>query len=191
MYPLLTAIGGIDPQELAEPNPFLTEIEPHYFKLASRAWRAYRAPTPQSWLDLFKHNLISLPQLSHYVTELLEELPSPASGLGATERRILKLVARGGMRPYDILSHRDRYGPHVYGYWEVGALLDGLARSERAAVAGLDEGPFSLEMHNDAGRFARYKASSLSLTDFGKAVLGGDQNFRRHNRIDRWWVVPT
>jgi hypothetical protein len=27
----------------------------------------------------------------------------------------------------------------------------------------------------------------LSLTEFGKAVLAGDENFRRHNSIDRWW----
>ena len=66
-------------------------------------------------------------------------------------------------------------------------LLDGLARCSVPAVSGLEEGPFSLDMHNDALRHARYKRSRLSLTDLGKAVLGGDQNFRRHNRIDRWW----
>ncbi len=185
--PFHGAIGDIDPRELAKPYPHVVEISPYNFKLADRAWRAYRARTPQSWRDLFKHNLVSVPELSRCVRELLDELPSPASGLGTTEKRILKLVARGGMRPYDILGHRDRYGPHVYEYWEIGALLDGLARCERPAVTGLDEGPFSLDMHNDADRFARYKASCLSLTDFGKAVLGGDQNFRRHNRIDRWW----
>ncbi|MCP3445460.1 hypothetical protein [Bradyrhizobium sp. CCGUVB14] len=129
-----------------------------------------------------------LPQLSPYATALLEELPRPSSGLGATELRILQLIARGGLQPFDVFPGRQKHAElHVYGYWEVGELLDGLARCDKPAVAGLDEGPFSLEMHNDSDRLQRYKQSRLSLTEFGKAVLGGDQNFRQHNRIDRWW----
>jgi len=184
---LTLAIAGIDPGELARPYPFANEIEPHYFKLASRAWKAYRAPSPESWYNLFKSNLVSLPQLDRCVSALLEELPSPDSGLGATERRMLKLVARGGVQPFDVLKYTNRNELPVYDYWEVGALLDGLAQCERPAVTGLDDGPFSLEMHNDSGRLHRYKQSRLSLTEFGKAVLGGDQNFRHYNQIDRWW----
>ncbi|MGY3034921.1 hypothetical protein ACVIIV_004091 [Bradyrhizobium sp. USDA 4354] len=69
----------------------------------------------------------------------------------------------------------------------VPVLFCAVARCERPAVAGLDEGPFSLEMHNDSSRLQRYKQSRLSLTAFGKAILGGDENFCRHNRIDRRW----
>jgi hypothetical protein len=176
----------VEPQE--ELYLPIVEIESHELKLASRAWRAYCAPTPQSWCDLFKTNLAWLPQLSPNATALLEELPCPASGLGGTEARILRLIARGGVQPFDVFpGHQKSYELHVCGYWEVGALLDGLARCTRPAVAGLDEGPFSLYMHNDSARFDRYKQSQLSLTEFGKAVLGGDENFWRHNRIDRWW----
>ncbi|MGL3108430.1 hypothetical protein [Bradyrhizobium sp. BR 1432] len=53
-------------------------------------------------------------------------------------------------------------------------------------MSGLDEGPFSLDMHDDALRHARYKQSRLSLTDLGKAVLAGE-DFRRDNPIRRWW----
>jgi hypothetical protein len=187
LRPLGMTIGDIDPRELAKPYPFTNEITPHDLKLASRAWRAYRAPTPESWRDLFKVHLVSLPQLSPCVTALLEELPSPASGLGATERQILKLVARGGVHPSDVLGYRNPHKRRVYEYWKVGALLDGLARSERPAVSGLEEGPFSLEMHNDAARLQRYKQSCLTLTEFGQAVLAGEEDFRRRNPIDRWW----
>ncbi|MGT2440526.1 hypothetical protein ACU4GH_37465 [Bradyrhizobium betae] len=187
LRPLHPAVGDIDPQELARPYPFVNEIEPHDFKLASLAWQAYRAPTPESWHNLFKNNPVLLPQLGPCVTALLEELPNCASGLSATECRILKLIQRGGVLPLDVLNRANRHVLPVYGYWEVGALLDGLARCGRPAVSGVDEGPFSLEMHNDPVRFDRYKRSQLSLTEFGKAVLGGDQDFRRHNPIDRWW----
>jgi hypothetical protein len=182
------AVSDVDSSQLGESCPPVVEITPHELKLASHAWQAYCTPTPEGWCDLLKTNLSWLPQLAPHVTALLEELPRPASGLGATEARILQLIARGGVRPFDVFpGDRKSNARGVFEYWEVGALLDGLARCEKPAVSGLDEGPFSQDMHNDSGRLDRYKGSRLSLTDFGKAVLAGDENFRRHNSIDRWW----
>lgn len=183
---LFLGVRDVDPPR-SDSYPPVVGITPRQLKSASRAWRAYRARTPQSWCNP-RMDLTWLPNLAPDRTALLKELPRPASGLGATELRILRLIARGGLQPFDVFPGRRKHNePYVYGYWEVGALLDGLARCERPAVAGLDEGPFSLEMHDDPIRFDRYRQSQLSLTEFGKAVLGGDQNFRRHNRIDRWW----
>lgn len=182
------AVGGADPKRLAKLNPPILAPAQDRLELAGLAWRAYCAPTPQGWFDLLKADLSPLPKLERCIVELLEELPHPASGLGATEAWILQLIAPGGVHPFDVFpGHQKRNERDVYGYWEVGALLDGLVRCERPAVSGLDEGPFSLEMHNDPVRFDRYKRSQLSLTEFGKAVLGGDENFRRHIWIDRWW----
>jgi hypothetical protein len=182
------ALGRGEPDELAKLDPATIDMTQSHVELAERAWRAYRAPTPRAWCDLLKANLEPLPRLEQCVVSLLEELPSVATGLAATEARILELIAPGGVHPFDVFpGHQKRNERRVFDYWEVGALLDGLARCDRPAVAGLDEGPFSLELHNDSVRFDRYKQSQLSLTEFGKAVLGGDQNFRRHNRIDRWW----
>ncbi|QPF94102.1 hypothetical protein [Bradyrhizobium commune] len=188
MRQLAIAIGDVDPAQLAGLGPPAITLAQDHLELAGAAWRAYRAPTPRAWFDLLKTDLSLLPRLERCAVELLEELPRPGSGLGATEARILDLVAPGDVQPFDVFpGHQRRNERQVYGYWEVGALLDGLARCERPAVSGLDEGPFSLDMHNDSTRLDRYKRSRLSLTAFGKAVLGGDENFRRHNQIDRWW----
>jgi hypothetical protein len=75
----------------------------------------------------------------------------------------------------------------VFGYWEVGALLEGLALAPVPAVTGLAEWPFTLEMHNERSRLKRYKNSELSLTPLGKAILAGAEDFSRHNPIHRWW----
>jgi hypothetical protein len=99
---------------------------------------------------------------------MLEELPTHGSGLGATEVRMLELVSAGDARPFDVFpGHEKPNERRVFGYWEVGCLLDGLALCPAPAVAGLDEGPFTLEMHNDAARHQRYKQSRLSLTQLG------------------------
>ena len=69
----------------------------------------------------------ALPQLRQTVLELLEELPMPATGLGATEMRMLELVAAGNASPFDVFpGHRKRNTRRVFDYWEVGSLLDGL-----------------------------------------------------------------
>jgi hypothetical protein len=119
---------------------------------------------------------------------LLEELPMRASGLGATEMRMLELISAGHVHPYELFpGHEKPNECRVFGYWEVGTLLDGLAHCPAPAVSGLDEGPFDLEMHEDADRHARYKRSTLALTEFGKAVIAGADDFSRHNPIHRWW----
>jgi len=38
---------------------------------------------------------------------------------------------------------------------------------------------------------AVWQAYRLSLTEFGKAVLAHEEDFSRHNPIDRWWAART
>jgi hypothetical protein len=153
------------------------------------AWQAYRQPTPEGWFDLLgKDDLSALPQLRQTVMELLEELPSAATGLGATEMRMLELVSAGNAGPFDLFPGDGKSNKRrVFGYWEIGWLLDGLARCPAPVVSGLDEGPFTLEMHDDRDRHLTYKQSKLKLTSLGEAVLARTEDFSRHNPIHRWW----
>jgi hypothetical protein len=54
-------------------------------------------------------------------------------------------------------------------------------------VSGLTEGPFDGALHRSNERLARYENSTLSLTDLGKAILAGVDDFSEHNPIHRWW----
>jgi hypothetical protein len=181
-------IGEKRPDDLAEWRPPGVKILNDHLEAASVAWQAYRQPTPQHWFNLLAKDLSVLPQLGQTVLELLEELPGPATLLGATEMRILELIAAGKAHPFDVFpGHRKSNKLRVFGYWEVGALLDGLAHCPAPAVSGLDEGPFTLEMHDDPKRLARYKRSKLKLTALGEAILARTEDFSRHNPIHRWW----
>ena len=183
-----TRIGEKSPKQLAKYKPAAVDIANDHFEIAGLAWQAYRAPTPQACFDLLNRDLSILPQLRACVGELLEELPQRATGLGATEMRMLELIGEGGAGPLDVFpGHLKRNERRVFEFWEVGSLLDGLARCPAPAVAGLDEGPFTLEMHNDRHRRERYMRSELKLTTFGEVVLAGTDDFSRHNPIDRWW----
>jgi hypothetical protein len=181
-------IGNHPPEELARWRLPAVKILNHHLETASAAWQAYRAPTPRDWFNLLGRDLQVLPHLRRCVLELLEELPSDTTGLGATEMRMLELISAGNAGPFDVFpGHNKRNTRRVFGYWEVGALLEGLAHCPEPAVSGLDEGPFTLPMHEDRHRHERYQRSELKLTPLGKAVLARTADFSRHNPIHRWW----
>lgn len=183
-----TQIGAHSPQELPKGRLQAVPICNDHLETASVAWRAYREPTPQAWCDLLSQDLSVLPQLRQTVLELLEELPMDATGLGATEMRMLELISVGGTRPFDVFPGRGKLNERrVFGYWEVGLLLDGLARATAPAVSDLEEGPFTIEMHENPHRHEQYRQSNLKLTALGQAVLARTEDFSRHNPVRRWW----
>jgi hypothetical protein len=181
-------IGNYPAEEVVEWRIQAVKILNEHLELASSVWQAYRAPTPRDWFDLLSKDLSPLPLFRPAAIALLEELPGLATGLGATEMRMLELISEGNVSPPDVFpGHEKRNTRRTFDYWQIGALLDGLARCPAPAVSGLDEGPFTLEMHDDRGRHERYKRSRLSLTEFGQAVLAGRDDFSRHNPVHRWW----
>ena len=152
------SLGETEPARLAESKFMGVAITDEQLEIASLAWQAYRAPTPHAWFDLLSRDLSNLPHLRRSVLEMLEELPGRTTGLGASELRILELIAAGYAHPFDAFPHyRQRFQRRVFGYWEAGALLEGLALAPMPAVSGLAEGPFTLEMHNERERLERYK----------------------------------
>ena len=179
----------IRPEEVAAWRLPAVKIRNDHLETASSAWQAYRAPTPQDWFDLLgdgsRAPCRSFGRPSWCCSK---NSPCAATGLGATEMRMLELISAGDARPSDVFpGHEKPNQRRVFGYWEVGALLDGLARCPAPAVSGLDEGPFTLEMHDDRERHERYKRSKLALTALGQAILAGREDFSRHNPIHRWW----
>jgi hypothetical protein len=76
---------------------------------------------------------------------------------------------------------------YVFGEIELGFLFEGLALGPKPAVAGLGDELRTIERQNSRARHEVYLRSRLSLTEFGKAVLAHQEDFSRHNPIDRWW----
>jgi len=162
----------------------VTEAE---LETASMRWQAYQAPTPEACVDLLSKNLSALPLLRPALVDLLAELPSGVTGLGATEMRLLDMLARGFESTNALFHLRTLRSTRIFGEFEIGYLIDGLAHGPRPAVAGLDDELRTLARENLRDRLKAYRRSRLSLTEFGKAVLAHEEDFSRHNPIDRWW----
>jgi hypothetical protein len=181
------SIGGQDSGAAAKWRLPAVKISRDHFELASRAWRAFGAATPQDWFGLLETDLSLLPRLRHAVTALLEELPWRRTGLGATEMRMLDFISGSEKTAQDVLFYDTHDSGRIFGYWEQGALLDGLGRCRKPAVSGIKDGPFTLELHDDRVRLRRYMKGKLALTPLGYAILAQTDDFARHNPIRRWW----
>jgi hypothetical protein len=168
-------------------SPPLVDVTDNELAIASAAWLAYRATTPETYFDLLRQNLSALPLLKPVLFDLLEELPSASTGLGATEMRMLELVGRGYSRTNALFHIGSLRQTRVFNEFEYGYLLEGLAFGPTPAVAGLDDHLRTLPQESFDGRLDAYHRSRLSLTDFGKAVLAQREDFSRHNPVDRWW----
>ncbi|WBL76238.1 hypothetical protein I3J27_24820 [Bradyrhizobium xenonodulans] len=157
------------------------------FEAARIAWEAYRAPTPELCFGLLGRDFPKLPFLKPAMEQLLAELPSPITGLGATETQLLDLIAKGHNRTRELFQPGGLLDTRVFDQWELGPLLEGLASGPVPAIAGLDPKLATLAPHDARGRNAAYRRSRLSLTEFGRAVLEGREDFRRYNPLRRWW----
>ena len=98
-------IGDHPPEELLKRRLPVVDILNDHLEIASAAWLAWRAPTPQDWFDLLSKDLNVLPRLQQTVVKLLEELPMRATGLGATEMQMLKLISEGYIHPFELFPH--------------------------------------------------------------------------------------
>jgi hypothetical protein len=175
------------PEELGRWKMPAVDVTKDELETASASWQAYGATTPEACFDLLGKDLSALPLLRPALFDLLEELPSSATGLGATEMRLLELIARGYERTNGLFYLRGLRGRRVFSEFELGSLLEGLAHGPRPAVAGLEDELRTLKASNYRGRDEAYKRSRLSLTESGKAIVAHKEDFSRHNPIHRWW----
>lgn len=89
---------GLHPGGFGKWQPPAIDVTERELATASAAWQAYRAPTPEGCFALLGQDLSALSLLRPVLTDLLEELPSGSTGLGATEMRMLELISRGYSR---------------------------------------------------------------------------------------------
>ncbi|WP_311739670.1 hypothetical protein [Bradyrhizobium sp. CB1015] len=160
-----------DPGELRHRDVRELDVTESDFEIADMAWEAYRAPTPELCAGLLHRPLGKLSFLKPAVEDLLAELPSPATGLGATETLLLERIA-GGHNRTDELFRPDALGTRVFDPWELGTLLEGLAFGPAPAIAGLDGKLATLDPDNARSRNAAFRRSRLSLTEFGDGGPG-------------------
>jgi hypothetical protein len=177
-------LGNQTPESILGFRELELEVTEQQLALASEAWAAFRAPTPEPWAELLKRDLSALPYLRASVQRMLEELPG-ADGLSRTERQSLAVLAEGGTTPVALFAAVQRQEEAAFmGDWSFFGLLNDLALARKPLIDGLMGAPFR---PNGSRSTQPYLQSTLTLTPFGAEVLAHRADHAAQNRIDRWW----
>jgi hypothetical protein len=144
-------------------------------ELATRAWAAFRAPTPEALGAIAAARLGELRFLGEAFDRLSREYPAARDGLSLTERRVLAAVADGAPDAGTAFTWAQARETRPYmGDSTCFAWMDRMA-----------EGPHPLLRLDPPGRPVQ-RETPVHLTDSGARVLAGQADQVALNGIDRW-----
>ncbi|MEP7022258.1 MAG: hypothetical protein ABJB47_00260 [Actinomycetota bacterium] len=142
---------------------------------ATRAWAAFRAPTPEGLGAIAATRSTELRFLAEAFDRLSREYPSTRDGLSLTERRVLAAIADGAPdagAAFVRATSRDTR-PYLGDTWCF-AIIDRMARAAAPLIAAPPTGqPIA-------------RGTRVRLTDAGTRVLSAHADHVDLNAIDRW-----
>ena len=175
--PEFKGLGELTPDELASLVETRQRVGRRQHDLAERAWRAFRAPTPEA-LDALRHDDTSaLPYLAAAISRFLQEYPWTRDGVSRTERRLLELADGAGIALWKAFP---RMHEGEKAYYVTDASLAALAETLSHAVPSL------LKLDLSTVEEGRMLQGRVALTDAGRLVLSGELDRVTTCGIDKW-----
>ncbi|MCK2217298.1 hypothetical protein MF672_026430 [Actinomadura sp. ATCC 31491] len=179
-YPGFARFGGLGQLTAAQLRELpdtaaAVRLTPEALELATRAWAAFRAPTPEGLAGVAASRLGELRFLGEAFDRLGREYPAVRDGLSLTERRVLAAVAGGAD---DAGTAFQRAAAR-----ETRPFMGDLTYFSR--MAELARGPRPLLALGPPGGPVTWR-TGLRLTEAGAEVLAGRADRVALNGIDRW-----
>jgi hypothetical protein len=151
------------------------QLTPAALMLATRAWAAFRAPTPEGLGAIATARLGELRFLGEAFDRLSREYPATRDGLSLSERRVLAAVADGApVAGAAFVRAQARETRPYMGDTTCFGRMDWMAA-----------GPHPLLRLDPPGRPVE-RTTAVRLTDTGTRVLAGEADQIALNGIDRW-----
>jgi len=155
------------------------EVTPAMIAFGSSIWQAFTSSTPLRLWELSQQQKAPLPLMQQAMLRMLAELPSTHNGLGLTQRIILNIVSQEGsllMRRVFLFALAEHDPQPYHGDITFFAMVKVLIDAPKPALEIVE----TLDIGGDHGR------EVLKITDFGKALLDGKENWFAHNPSERW-----
>jgi hypothetical protein len=165
--PGFQGLGELTGEQLGGLFPSRRVIGAPQLALATRAWKAFTSPNPALLNRMAREDTGALEFLGPSLLRLLAEYPLWTTGLGETERSVLRVLAAGPMT-------FDRLFPAVQGMEERPFMGDTTLYTR---ILQLCRGPRPAVTIED---------SLIGITPFGLDCHQGKEDFIRANGIDRW-----
>ena len=171
-------LGHCTPDQIMALTEFESPVTGSQLELASRAWEAFCQTTPQAWNQLLDRDTGDLPFLHDAVLRQLQEYPDMGTGLSRTAHSSMQLISENKFHPGRLFAEQQATEQRIFmgdlSFWD---MLNELVDPEQPLVA-LTGGKRSFDPRN--------KADILALTDLGKSVLQGKNNWIDIHHPDKW-----
>ncbi len=154
-------------------------VTPAMIDFGATVWEAYRRSDPTSLWQLTQNPNAPLPLMQKALLRMLAELPSPINGLGLTERLALDIIAAEGSlvaRRVFLFSLAEMDPQPYHGDIMFFAILKALWEAETPALKIIGK----IETADGHGK------EILALTPMGEALLKGEANWLKSNKVKRW-----
>jgi hypothetical protein len=145
--------------------------------LGREAWRALTSPDPRRLAAIGRSGTPALPIMAPAIRRHVQELPERATGLSASEKMILQIVAGHGSPTLNTIFLELLAREPVFFLGDAGVARV-VRDMERAA-----ESPLARTIETPGERLFRNK---LTLTDAGRAVLSGARDWHSMKPLPRW-----
>ncbi|WP_339317829.1 sigma-70 family RNA polymerase sigma factor [Paenibacillus sp. FSL R10-2734] len=147
-------------------------------------WEAYVSPNPESLQQCLTTDTSALPFAHDAFEAHLSRFPSTYNGLGIVEQTTLEMILTGINAPYELFAKvGDKL--HILGmgdlqFWHI--------------LRKMAEQPYPLLQVDGSEEFPGYKESSMQLkdcelvlTELGKSVMSGKEDWAEKKGIDEWY----
>jgi hypothetical protein len=173
-------LGQLNEAQLESLFPARRLITREQLTLGSRAWRAYSSSDPTEIESLRQSDTSALPFLSSALMKHLQRFPSTRNGLGRIANTALELIEAGSREFRELFPEFGKREP-IYGFGDAQFYLEMRRLAEAANPLLVFESG-----HKTGAMNGELLKTSFKLTDAGRAVLRGDEDFVRLNGIDQW-----
>jgi hypothetical protein len=158
-------MGEMDVEQMAKVQMLRSPVTESQFELARRAWVAFCAPDRQALDAIMQEDTSALPFLGAALRRHLEEFPDERTGLGRNDSQILRAVEAGAKSFHEIFA----------------------ATAQREEPRYMADAPFRFYIDRLTNcRKPLLTSGPIHLTDTGRKVLAGEQNYIALNGLDRW-----
>ena len=188
-FEVFNGFGELTPEQMAPFFDTRHEITPAEIKLAGDAWKAFTSENPKDIERIISGDCSVLPYLSNALKRFLQKYPSLQNGLNRTQNQIMKVVNEGETKLTDIFSAvSSMEKPKFMGDTSFWQFIHDLATAPVPLLKV--EGPETLDKISKVDCEMPTKKElrkwNVSITNAGKKVLNGEEDFIKLNGIDCW-----
>ncbi len=178
-------LGNLSPEKFPELYAKRKPVSVAMLSLGQKAWRAITSSEPDNVEALLETDTSTLPFLADALERFLEELPWTSDGLARSERQLMEGISNGGSSFGEVFEYATKQEERIYcGDASAALYLDRLSQGQAPLVsiqwngddAAISEGSGPRSLNN----------AKLSLTDAGRSVLRGDDDWIALGGSDRW-----